>query len=64
MLFETVVSVIIMVLSSFVGMFVGSALLNSPAGGAILFALISGIAYIVYVLTCKPQTLPDDTQQK
>ena len=47
--FGTAVSLIIMVLSAVAGFFVGSTIDNA-FGGAILFALISGIACIVYTI--------------
>lgn len=61
-MFETVVSVVVMFLSAVVGMFAGIYMMDSMAGGAILFALIAGIACIVHVLTNKPQqqTSSDD----
>ena len=46
---KTVISLIIMVVSSGVGLFVGG-LLNNMVGGMILFALISGIACIIHTL--------------
>lgn len=47
--FRTVVSLIIMVISAFAGFLVG-AFLNDAVGGAILFAIISGIACIIYTV--------------
>lgn len=47
--FRTAVSVIIMVIAAVIGLFVGSAL-SDGLGGAILFALIAGIACIVYTI--------------
>lgn len=47
--FRTVVSVIIMMIAGIVGFFMG-AFLNDPMGGAILFAMIAGIACIIYVI--------------
>ena len=47
--FRTVVSLIIMVISAFAGFIVG-AFLNNAMGGAILFALISGISCIIYTV--------------
>lgn len=47
--FRTVVSLIIMVISAFAGFLVG-AFLNNAVGGAILFAIISGIACIIYTV--------------
>lgn len=46
---RTVVSLIIMVISAFAGFLVG-AFLNDAVGGAILFAIISGIACIIYTV--------------
>lgn len=50
--FRTVVSVIIMVIAAVVGFFIGSAVNGSDGGFgcAILLALISGIACIVYAI--------------
>lgn len=50
--FRTVVSVIIMILASIAGLFVGIALREEGGAlsGAVLFALIAGIACIIYVL--------------
>ena len=50
--FKTVGSVIIMAIAAVVGFFIGSAVSGSDGGfgGAILLALISGIACIVYAL--------------
>ena len=47
--FRTVVSLIIMVISAFAGFLVG-AFLNNAVGSAILFAIISGIACIIYTV--------------
>lgn len=47
--FRTVVSIIVMVLCSVVGLFCG-AFFNNGIGGCILGALISGVACIIYVL--------------
>lgn len=47
--FRTVVSVIIMIIAGIVGFFMG-AFLNDAMGGAILFAMIAGIACIIYVI--------------
>lgn len=47
--FRTVVSLIIMVISALAGFLVG-AFLNNAVGGAILFAIISGIACIIYTV--------------
>jgi len=46
---KTVASIVIMALSSCVGLFVGG-MLNNMVGGMILFALVSGIACIIYTL--------------
>ncbi len=50
--FKTVGSVIIMAIAAVVGFFIGSTFSGSDGGfgGAILLALISGIACIVYAL--------------
>ena len=48
-MFKTVVSVIIMVVASIAGMFLG-ALFNNAIGGMILLALISGIACVIHSL--------------
>lgn len=50
---KTVISVIIMVVSSCVGLVVGGLLNNDMVGGMILFALISGIACIIHALENK-----------
>lgn len=47
--FRTVVSLIVMVLAGGIGFFVGAAL-DSAFGGALLFALIAGIACVVYTI--------------
>lgn len=47
--FRTAVSLLIMILSACAGFFVGSTL-DDAFGGAILFALISGISCIVYAI--------------
>ena len=47
--FRTVVSVIIMLICGFAGLFLGASL-NNAIGGCILGVLISGIACIIYVL--------------
>ena len=47
--FRTAVSLFIMVLSAVAGFFVGSTI-DDSLGGAILFALISGISCIVYAI--------------
>lgn len=46
---NTIVSLIIMIISSIVGMFFGG-MFNDTISGMILFALISGIACIIYSL--------------
>ena len=46
---KTIASVIIMIISSVVGLFLG-AILNNVIGGMILLALVSGIACIIYTL--------------
>ena len=46
---RTIVSILIMAISSFAGLFLG-ALLNDAVGGMILLALISGIACIIHAL--------------
>ena len=46
---KTTISLIIMVLSSCIGLFVGG-MLNNMVGGMILFALISGIPCIIHTL--------------
>lgn len=50
---KTIVSLIIMIISSFAGLFAGGLLANDMVGGMILFALISGIACIIYTLENK-----------
>ncbi len=47
--FRTIVSVIIMVLSGLVGLFVGVSL-DCGLQGAILFSMIAGIACIIYAI--------------
>lgn len=47
--FRTVVSVIIMVLAGFVGFFVGASV-NASMNGATLFAMVAGIACVIYTL--------------
>ena len=47
--FRTVVSVIIMVIAGIVGFFMG-AFLDDAMGGAILFAMIAGMACIIYAI--------------
>ena len=46
---KTIASVIIMIIVSAAGLFLG-ALLNNAIGGMILVALVSGIACIIYTL--------------
>ena len=46
---RTTVSILIMAIFSFAGLFLG-ALLNDAVGGMILLALISGIACIIHAL--------------
>ena len=47
--FRTVVSVIIMVIAGIIGFFMG-AFLDDAMGGAILFAMIAGMACIIYAI--------------
>lgn len=47
---KTIISLIIMIVSSCIGLFVGALLSNDMIGGMILFALISGIACIIHTL--------------
>ena len=47
--FRTVVSVIIMVLAGVAGFFVGASV-NDAMGGAVLFAMVAGIACVIYTL--------------
>lgn len=47
---KTIISLVIMIVSSCVGLFVGGLLNNDMIGGMILFALISGIACIIHTL--------------
>ena len=47
--FRTAVSVILMVIAGVAGFFLG-AFLDAPMGGAILCAMIAGIACIVYTM--------------
>lgn len=47
--FRTVVAVILMLLAAAVGFFAGAAM-NNCFGGAILFALIAGLACVVYTI--------------
>ena len=49
---KTIISLIIMIVSSCIGLFVGG-MLNNMVGGMILFALISGIACIIHTLENK-----------
>ena len=46
---KTIVSLIVMIISSCMGMFVGG-LFNNTIGGMILFVLVSGIACIIHSL--------------
>lgn len=46
--FRTMVAVFIMVVAAFVGIFCGDFMFDSEACGAILFAMIAGIACIIY----------------
>lgn len=48
--FQTVVSVIIMVLAAVAGIFFGAFLFEQALEGAILFAMIAGFACIIYML--------------
>ncbi len=47
---KTIISLIIMIVSSCIGLIVGGLLNNDMVGGMILFALISGIACIIHTL--------------
>ncbi len=47
--FRTIISVIIMVLSGLVGLFVGASL-DCGLQGVILFSMIAGIACIIYAI--------------
>jgi hypothetical protein len=47
--FRTEVSITVMILAGIVGFFLGAAV-DDCMGGAILFALIAGIACIVYTI--------------
>ena len=47
---KTMISLIIMIVSSCIGLFAGGLLANNMIGGMILFALISGIACIIHTL--------------
>lgn len=47
---KTIISLIIMIVSSCAGLFVGGLFNNDMIGGMILFALISGIACIIHTL--------------
>lgn len=51
----TAISVIVMVVASLFGCFTG-AFVNDMAGGGILFALIAGIACVIYVLDHRGKT--------
>lgn len=46
---RTLAAVVIMLISGFIGLFIG-ALLNNSVGGVILGVLISGIACIIYTI--------------
>lgn len=48
--FRTIVSVIIMALAGIAGFLLAGSALQDPFGGAILFAMIAGIACIVYAI--------------
>lgn len=50
--FRTVSAIIIMVLAAVVGLFVGAAF-NESLNGSILFALISGLACVIYAIDNK-----------
>ena len=50
---KTIISLIIMIVSSCVGLFVGGQLNNDIVGGMILFALISGIACVIHTIENK-----------
>lgn len=52
---NTAFSVIIMLMFAVIGFFVGAFLGNNAFSGAILFALISGIACIVHAIESKKQ---------
>ena len=47
--FRTVISVIIMLLAAFAGLFLGAALGNA-VGGMVLCAMIAGFACVIYAL--------------
>lgn len=47
--FRTVVSLIVMCIAGIVGYFIGAALAE-PMGGAILLAMIAGIACVIYAI--------------
>ena len=51
-MFNTVVSIIVMLLASVVGFFIGT-FFNNGIGGSILFAVIAGIACIVHLIDNK-----------
>ena len=46
---NAILAVVIMAVMAFLGILAG-AFLNDPMGGAILFALISGIGCIIYTI--------------
>ena len=48
--FRTIVSVIIMVLAGIAGFLIAGSALQDAFGGAILFAMIAGIACVVYAI--------------
>jgi len=52
--FRTVVSLIIMCIAGIVGYFIGAALAE-PMGGAILLAMIAGIACVIYTIDNSPE---------
>ena len=49
---NTIVSVVVMIIASIVGLLAG-AFVNDLAGGAILFAVIAGIACIIHTIDKK-----------
>ena len=49
---KTFMSIILMFISALIGFFLG-AMVNDPIGGSILFAMITGIACIVYAIDKK-----------
>ncbi len=48
--FRTVSSLILMLLAAAVGFLAGAFADDNPSGGAVLFALITGISCIIYTL--------------